>query len=422
MIAILSRIHVDLIHAIRDSREKPRMIPLLQGIRVLEVSTVVMGPLAGQILADLGAEVVKVEPLDGDIARASHPQAAGSGALFVNNNRNKKVIAIDLKRPEARAIIERMIVAADVLLHNLRADAADRLGIGFEAASRLNPQIIYCSAVGFGERGPYRNRPAYDDIIQAVSGLAAISPGEEPHFIPTILSDKVSALHAVYGMLAALVARSRGRKGAINVQVPMFETMASFALNEHLAGATFDENGQIGYPRVLSSYRRPHRTSDGWIAVLPYTELHWKRFLAEVGRSETCAEPWFNNAHSRQQRIEELYAIAASALPQRTTAEWIDALSRLDVPCSEVNRLEDLLHNPHLEQIGFFDTGPDYPPEIVRALPQPVSFEGVVSQPNQPPSPLGAQTREILLGHGYSEAEIDRLLNEGVIRVNQENR
>ena len=229
------------------------MIPLLKGIRVLEVSTVVMGPLAGQILADLGAEVLKVEPLDGDIARASHPQAAGSGALFVNNNRNKKAIALDLKRPEARAIVERMIARTDILLHNLRTDAAERLGIGFEVASSINPTLIYCSAVGFGESGPYRNRPAYDDIIQAASGLAAITPGDEPHFIPTILSDKVSALHAVYGMLAALVARSRGREGAIHVQVPMFETMAAFVLNEHLAGATFEQSGHIGYPRVHST-------------------------------------------------------------------------------------------------------------------------------------------------------------------------
>jgi len=391
------------------------MIPLLKGIRVLEVSTVVMGPLAGQILADLGAEVLKVEPLDGDIARASHPQAAGSGALFVNNNRNKKAIALDLKRPEARAIVERMIARTDILLHNLRTDAAERLGIGFEVASSINPKLIYCSAVGFGESGPYRNRPAYDDIIQAASGLAAITPGDEPHFIPTILSDKVSALHAVYGMLAALVARSRGREGAIHVQVPMFETMAAFVLNEHLAGATFEESGQIGYPRVLSTYRRPHRTRDGWIAVLPYTALHWKRFLSEAGRSEVCAEPWFNDAHSRQQRIEELYAIAASALPQRTTAEWIEVLSRLDVPCSEVNRLEDLLHNPHLEQVGFFRTGPDYPPEIVRALPQSVSFASIEPQPDLPPPPLGAHTRAILRDCAYNDAEIDRLLEEGVI-------
>jgi crotonobetainyl-CoA:carnitine CoA-transferase CaiB-like acyl-CoA transferase len=395
------------------------MIPLLRNVRVLEVSTVVMGPLAGQILADLGAEVLKVESLDGDIARASYPQAAGSGALFVSNNRNKQAIALDLKRPQARAIIERMIARTDILLHNLRPDAAERLGIGFEAASHINNKLIYCSAVGFGEQGPYRNRPAYDDIIQAASGLAAIAPNEEPRFVPTILADKVSALHAVYGMLAALVAHLRGREGAIRVQVPMFETMAAFVLNEHLAGATFEATGQIGYPRVLSANRRPHRTRDGWIAVLPYTEQNWRRFLGEVGHAEICAEPWFDDAPSRQQHIDDLYKVVASALPERTTAEWIETLSRLDIPCSQINRLEDLLHDPHLEAVGFFNTGPGYPPEIVRALPQPVTFEGVAPRFDHAPPALGAHTREILRACGYDDTEIDRLANDGIIRLGQ---
>lgn len=391
------------------------MIPLLKGIRVLEVSTVVMGPLAGQILADLGAAVVKVEPLEGDIARASHPQAAGTGALFVNNNRNKKAIALDLKNPKSLAVIERMIARTDILLHNLRPDAAERLGISFEHAAKINPRLIYCSAAGFGEQGRYRNRAAYDDIIQAVSGLAGISRDSEPSFVPTILADKVSALHAVYGMLAALVARSRGHEGAMHVQVPMFETMAAFVLNEHLAGATFEEEGQVGYPRVLSAYRRPHRTRDGWIAVLPYTAVHWRRFLTESGRAEICEESWFNEAHSRQERIEYLYSVVAAVLPERTTAEWIETLSRLDVPCSEVNRLDDLLHDPHLEDVGFFKTDPSYPPEIVRTLPQPVIFGGVDNEPDHAPPALGMHTREIMRSIAFDDHEIDRLVKAGVV-------
>jgi crotonobetainyl-CoA:carnitine CoA-transferase CaiB-like acyl-CoA transferase len=394
------------------------MIPLLQGTKVLEISTVVMGPLAGQILADLGAEVVKVEPLEGDIARASHPQAAGMGALFVNNNRNKKAIAIDLKRPEASAVIARMIGQTDILLHNLRPDAAARLGIGFEAAAALNPRLIYCSAAGFGERGPYRNRPAYDDIIQAASGLAGLSnsPGDEPRFVPTILADKICALHAVYGMLAALVARDRGREGAIHVQVPMFEAMTAFLLNEHLAAATFSAEGEPGYPRLLSEHRRPHRTSDGWIAVLPYTGEHWRRFLSEAGRPQICAEPWFADATARQERIGYLYSVAASVLPERTTAEWMETLTRLDIPCAEINRLEDLLHDPHLSAVDFFATDPSYPPEIVRALPQPVHFAGIEALPDHPPPALGADTRDLLRALHYSDAEIDALAAAGAVR------
>ena len=397
------------------------MLTLLKDVRVLEVSTVVMGPLAGQILADLGAEVIKVESLEGDGARAAYPQqAAGMGALYVNNNRNKKAIALDLKGEEGRSIIERLIARSDVLLHNLRPESAERLGIGFEAAARVNPRIVYCSAIGFGQAGRYRNRPAYDDIVQAISGLAGIASGEDPRFIPTILADKVCALHAVYGVLASLVARANGREGPIQVQVPMFEAMVSFVLNEHLAGATFSQDGKVGYPRILSEHRRPHRTRDGWIAVLPYTGEQWRRFLVEIGRPEICQELWFVDAPSRQARIHDLYSIVSTSLATRTTAEWIEILSRLDVPCSEVNRLEDLLHDPHLADVDFFATDPAYPPEIVRSLPQPVDFQGMDKLPDHAAPQLGAHTREILQSLSFSDEEIDNLSKNGIVREHNE--
>ena len=392
------------------------MIPLLEGIGVLELGTVVLGPYAGQILADLGADVVKVEPIDGDIARAAHPRGAGMGALYANNNRNKRTISIDLKSAEGREIVMRLAGERDVLLHNMRADAAERLGLGFDALAERNPRLIYCAAIGFGQQGRYRNRPAFDDVIQAASGLAGLvaHAGGEPRFVPTILADKVAALHTVYGILAALVARANGRTGAIRVDVPMFEAMAAFLLNEHLAGATFERDGRTGYERVLSSNRRPYRTRDGWIAVLPYTHEQWRRFLSEVGRHDILGEPWFAEPASRQARLDFLYGVIATALTERTTAEWMSAFSRLDIPASEINTLASLLDDPHLADVGFFDVDPSYPPEIVRMIPQPVQFHGIEPRADRPPPAHGADTRALLRSCGYGEADIDRLIASGV--------
>ncbi|MBM0104277.1 CoA transferase [Steroidobacter sp. S1-65] len=398
------------------------MIPLLAGTRILELSAVVMGPFAGQILADLGAEVIKVEPIDGDVARASQPQGkdmpGGMGALYVNNNRNKRALAVDLKSDNGKAIIGKLLRRSDVLLHNMRPDAADRLGLSFDAVAAINPRLIYCSAIGFGQRGRYRGRPAFDDVIQAAAGLAGIAEhnGEDPRFIPTILADKVGALHAVYGILAALVARANGRQDALRVEVPMFEALTSFVLNEHLAGATFQQDGKVGYSRVLSRDRRPYRTRDGWIAVLPYTGEQWRRFLIEAGREDVLNLPWFHQADGRQANIDYLYSVIASVLPQRSSASWLESLSRLDIPCSQVNRLDDLLQDPHLHDVGFFHVSEHYPPGIKRMLPQPVVFGGVTAEADIPPPTLGADTWDVLSECGYSTAEIDDMLTQGIAR------
>ena len=393
------------------------MIPLLQGIRVLEIGAVVLGPYAGQILADLGAEVIKVEPLEGDIARNAFPQGAGGGALFVNNNRNKKMIAIDLKRAEGRAALSKMIETSDVVMHNMRIDAAERLGLTFEKVSAINPRIIYCAAIGFGQRGPYRDRPAFDDIIQAASGLAGLGMhhGGPPQFAPTIVADKVAALHVVYGILAALVSRANGREQPINIEVPMFESMVAFLFNEHLAEATFAADGVPGYPRILSSNRRPFRTADGWIAVLPYTGEQWRRFLQEIGQAALCDEPWFRDAQTRQARIDDLYALLAESLTARTTDAWLQALSARDIPCSHIPTPADLLHDPHLAEIDFFKVDPAFPEGVERQLPQPVVFDGMETRPDTPPHALGADSRVILGDCGYDNDAIEALIDAGVI-------
>jgi len=390
---------------------------LLEGVRVIEVGAVVLGPYAGQILADLGAEVIKVEPLEGDIARHAHPQGAGGGALFVNNNRNKKMLALDLKKPEGRAALARLIEGADVLFHNMRLDAADRLGLGYAQVTAINPRIIHCAATGFGREGRYRARPAFDDIIQAASGLAGLASLQNgtPQFAPTIVADKVAALHAVYGILSALFARERGREGPFRVEVPMFEAMVAFLMNEHLSAATFAADGAPGYPRLLSPDRRPFRTADGWIAVLPYTEAQWRRFLGAIGRGEICETEWFQSPAQRQAHIGELYAIVAASLEARGTDAWIAALEAIDIPCSRVPTPGDLLNDPHLEEIGFFDVPEGFP--VARMIPQPVRFTGVEQGPDTPPHALGADSRAVLRGCGYDDAAIDALIAAGVVAV-----
>ncbi|MBX3594599.1 CoA transferase [Sphingomonas sp.] len=394
------------------------MLTLLNGVRVIEVGAVVLGPYAGQILADLGADVIKVEPIEGDIARDAHPRGAAGGALFVNNNRNKRMLALDLKQAEGRAALHRLIADADVLLHNMRVEAAERLGLGFDAVCAVNARIIHCAAIGFGQRGPYRDRPAFDDVIQAASGIAGLAAmtGGDPRFVPTILADKVAALHAVYGILAALVARANGNAAAIQVEVPMFEALAAFLLNEHLAEATFRQDGAVGYPRLLSPNRRPFQTLDGWIAVLPYTERQWRAFLAEVGREDVAQADWFADPRARAARIDDLYALVAHALGTRSTAAWMAALQARDIPCSNVATPAQLLDDPHLFDIGFFDVPDGYAEGIARSLPQPVRFDGAGERPDTGPRAIGADSRAILGEGGFDAGEIDRLIAAGVVR------
>lgn len=394
------------------------MTPLLDGILVVEVGSVVLGPCAAQILGDFGAEVIKVEPLDGDIARSAHPRGEDGGALFVNNNRNKKSIAIDLKQPEGKEVLDRLVCRADVLLHNMRWDAARRLGLDFETVRKANQQIIHCAASGFGRGGRYRNRPAFDDIIQAASGLAGLPSrtGEDPRFIPTNVADKVAALYTAQSILAALVARRSGHTEAIGIEIPMFEAVVSFLMNEHLGAATFDLDGEPGYPRILSSARGPYRTSDGWLAVLPYTTAQWRRFLREAGKAEICEESWFADSAQRQAQTATLYRLIGEVLPERTTAEWMAALDPLDIPCSEVRNLEDLFEDPHLQDIDFFRPPPGYPAEICRVAPQPAHFSGVSSAPDRPPPQLGADTHAVLAQCGVPQDEIDRLVETGIVR------
>ena len=395
------------------------MYRLLDGITVLDVTTIIFGPYASQILADLGARVIKIEGTDGDLARYTSPAAEpGLGAMFANNNRNKLNVALDLKSDGGREVMRRLVARADCILHNMRPSAMKRLGFGFEACTALNPRIVYCAAVGFGNHGPYAGRPAFDDIVQAASGLASltrVSANDSPRYFPSVIADKVAALHVAYSALAALL--SRERKGhAIEVEIPMFESLASFVLNEHLGAATFDAQAAPGYHRMFSPDRRPYRTKDGWIAALPYTGEQWRRFLIEIGRRDVTEQQWLSNSAERNRRVGELYGILASAMPDRMTAEWLETLEHLDIPHARVNDLDDLLRDPHLEARGFF-APPSSAPIVRRSLAQPATFRNVEQEPDTLSLGLGADTAFVLGEYGFSTDEIAIMAANGSIVV-----
>lgn len=394
------------------------MFDLLKGVRVIEMTTIVLGPMAGQILADFGAEVIKVETPAGDLARYVEPRAiSGESSMFVNNNRNKRGIAIDLKTDAGREVLHRLVATADVFLHNMRLAAVKRLGLDAGTLHALNPRLIYCSAIGFGGSGPYADRPAYDDVIQAASGLAWLPTyaGADPAYVPGVMADKVTALYAAQAISAALYGRAQTGQG-LEIEVPMFEVMTSFVMTEHLAAATFAEDARPGYERLLNRHRRPFKSADGWIAVLPYTEAHWRRTFIEIGREDVTGEDWFRDASARSRRAGDMYAILADEMVKRTTAEWIATFERIDVPHSRVNSLQDLLADPHLAAKDFF-APTDGIAARARSVPQPVGMRDAAVRPDTAAPRLGQHNRAVLTEIGYDAGRIEAMLDAGILRA-----
>ena len=389
----------------------------LVGVRVLDVTTVVLGPWAAQTLGDMGADVIKVEPPEGDTTRrlgpARHP---GMGAFYLACNRNKRSLVLDLKQTAGRAALLRLAATADVILHNFRPGPAARLGLEYEPFRAVNPRLVYCATYGFRARGPYGTKPAYDDVIQAAAGLASLQTAlvGEPRYMPTIVADKTSSLAVLSAVLSALFHRERTGEGQA-IEVPMFETVVAYVMVEHLYGETFVPPIETaGYKRILNRWRRPFRTTDGYLAVVPYTDADWRAFFALAGRADLQADPRFRTLESRLANIEALYEELAKIIAGRSSAEWLEALDRASVAAMVVNTLETLLVDPQLEATGFWKIV-EHPTEGTLRVPDiPTTYSRTPAEIRRLPPRLGEHSREVLREAGFSEAEVDDLRASGV--------
>ena len=370
----------------------------LAGVRVLDLSSIVFGPYASQNLADYGADVVKIEPPEGDSTRRTGPGGeAGMGAIFLGVNRGKRSVVLDLKQPRDRDSLLQLVDGADVFMHSIRPQKLRALGLDPDTLRTRNPRLVYAGLHGFGEDGPYGGMPAYDDIVQGMAGCAALMERQtgQPQYYPTIAADKTCAQVATHAILAALFARERTGQGSF-VEVPMFEAMAAFNLVEHFYGHHFmPPRGDCGYPRVLAAHRRPYRTTDGYICLMPYTDQHWQRFFAEAGLPEAAADTRFASIGQRTRHIDALYALAAQAIATRGTAHWLATCERLEIPAARMNELEDLERDPHLQATGFFREHEDATLGRMKFPGSPVRIDRRALPAHMPPR-LGEHTEEVL--------------------------
>lgn len=386
-----------------NAQKKP-----LDGYRVLDLTGIVLGPLASLCLADLGAEIIKVEPPGGDgIRNAGAARNAGMGSIFLALNRNKKSIALDLSQATAKPILHRLVSRVDVVMHNMRPDAARNLGIDYESLRAINPGLIYCSASGFAKGTPRADDPAVDDVIQAATGMAALlgETGDAPRYVPALLADKVTGLVLAQAVLAALLARERFGQGQA-IDVPMFETMAGFSLLEHLGGKSFEPPlGKAQYGRLVTPYRRPMRTSDGFMAFTPYSQKQWQRFFIAAGRRELADDPRVTDAARRNREVGALYELVADLLVKKPSAHWMDIARKEGIPAAPVQSFDEILDDPHLQAQHV--VMPHHHPDegALLAIGPLLRLHDCAITPSPAPR-LGEQTRDVLAWAGYNELEI----------------
>jgi crotonobetainyl-CoA:carnitine CoA-transferase CaiB-like acyl-CoA transferase len=395
----------------------------LDGVRVIDLTTIVVGPICTRTLADYGADVIKVEAPGGDLLRtmAEGSRNPGMSGKFINFNRNKRSIGLDIKKPDGLATLLRLVERADVFVSNVRPEGLARAGLDYESLGKTNPRLIHCSILAFGRGGRYFNRPAYDPVIQSLSGVAgtiARATGE-PRFVPMVMSDHTSGLIAAQAIGFALYRREKTGKGEA-IDVPMLENMASFVSSEHLGAATFDPPvGPTGDGRLLSPNYRPVPTKDGYVTVRPNTNAQAFAFFDAIGRPELKTDPRFDSAASRTKNAKAYFEVQATSLDHKTTDEWVELFDKLDVPAARYNTIDELMTDPHLQEVGFFKEE-HHPSEgkIRRSKLANVFSGGARTDEGHAPL-FGEQTREILAEAGYGKAEIDRMLAAGAVLENQ---
>ncbi len=386
----------------------------LEGVKVLDLTSVVMGPFATQVLGDFGAEIIKIEEPSGDITRVIGPSRNDNmSSLYMGSNRNKKSLTLNLKKNDAKDALWKLIEDADIFVHNIRPQKIAALGFDPDTVMKKNSEIIYVGLHGYREEGPYGGQPAFDDVIQGQSGIAGAfqARDEIPNLAPTIVADKSTALLASTGLLAAYIKRLKTGKGSF-LEVSMFEGMVGYVMIEHHAGETFiPPIDKAGYSRVLSKFRRPHKTKDGYMCILPYTDHQYEKFWKAVDRKDYALDDRFNSIKNRSKNISALYEIIGEVSSEIKTDKLVEILTKAEIPCGAVNRLEDLKNDFHLKKIGFFREY-EHPTEGLIQMPDsafrldrkelPIRYH----QPN-----LGEHSREILKELGYNERQINKILD-----------
>lgn len=387
----------------------------LAGLRILDLTTVVMGPYATQILADFGADVIKIESPQGDTTRQIPPMRhADMGCLFLHLNRNKRSVVLDLKLPECVNALCDLAAQSDVLICNVRPAALARLGITYEGLAARNPRLIWISLVGFGSDGPYAGRPAYEDLMQGLTGMPAMlvqAGSEQPHYVPLSFNDRVVGLHAAIALLAAVQWRERSGCGQF-IEVPMFETMTQFTVGDHMGGQTFEPPlGPMGYQRTLTKERRPYATLDGFICLVVYTDKQWRSFFAAVGQPERFdSDPRVQSLRSRTTHAPDLYAELAELVRGRSTADWLALMSAADIPAAPMHMLDTVVQDPHLQAVGMFEIV-EHPTEgAVRQLRPPSRWSASPPSVRSHAPALGEHTAEVLGEAGIAPEQIEAIL------------
>lgn len=393
---------------------------VLSGYKILDLTSVVLGPFCTQMLGDLGAEVIKIETPEGDVMRHAGPHVSyGMGSIYLTINRNKRALTLDLRKDEAKEILRKLITDADGIIHNIRAGGIRRLGFDYDSVKAINPEILYVHAVGYGSDGVYAERQAYDDLVQCASGMASMLPlqdgSEAPRYFPGLVADKTTGLYAAYAMMAGFLHKERTGRGQF-IEVPMLECMVNFTMAENLYGRTFvPPKGGTTYSRSINPQRKPYKTKDGYIGIMPYTTANWADFFKLGGRPELMDDERFSTYPRRTENITELYGHLEEIALLKTTGEWMSELGKSNVPCMKVQSLDEVLEDPQMVDTGFIEERTHPSEGNYLAINNPVKFSDSPVHIYRDAPLMGEDNLAILDELGYSEEDIENIKESGAI-------